>query len=180
MSFGNGYGKIKTNMNGHDQGNREKNQRWLLFGCLIFLLVVAVGLAVAFVVMKGKSDIVDEPEQAINVFEEIASGNLSPEKLEEYIKLSEAEIESASDDKTKSEMYLNRAGLVSNYLSNPEYDFKAQVLSDAQKAERLNPTAYTAFFLSQCEQNYGDEAKAQEYRKIADERGFNPEELGGK
>ena len=171
-------------MDGEKKKQPTKKQRIVLFTCLTTLILVAVGLTTALLLFKktpeNTEEATEETTQEIDAIQEIAEGDLSPEELTKYIELSNTEIENAPNNKTKSDMYLNRAGLISNYLNYPDYDFKAQVLSDAHKSEELNPTAYTAFFLSQCEQNYGDEAIAQEYRKIADERGFNVEELGEK
>lgn len=171
-------------MEGKEKKQPTQRQRKILVACLAALILIATGLTTAiFVINKtpeNAEETTGETAETVDAIQKIAEGNLSPEELTKYIELSNTEIENAPDNKTKSDMYLNRAGSISNYLNYPDYDFKAQVLSDAHKSEELNPTAYTAFFLSQYEQNYGDEAIAQEYRKIADERGFNLEKLGGK
>lgn len=162
-------------------GDKLKSRKTILLKVVLgFLTILGIGLAVWIVTLTIKPN-TDAPTSTTIDYNEIAiGGEATVTELEEYIRQTDNQISEAPDAESKSMIYSNRAGTLSNYLDFPGYDFKNQVLADAKKAEELYPTAYTAFSLSWYEQEFGDESAAQYYRQIANERGFKIEDLGVK
>ena len=147
---------------------------------LCFFVVLGIGLSIWIVILAIKQNNSTSTLTPVDYSELAISGEATTEQLEEYIRQIDNQISEVQDVESRSIMYSNRAGILSNYLNYPGYDFKNQVLADAKKAEELYPTAYTAFSLSWYEQEFGDESAAQYYRQVADERGYKAEDLGEK
>ena len=166
-------------MNGASVDNdSEPKKVMLLKFFLLFLIVVGVGLTISIVFLKNRPSTDSSTIDALDYKEIALGGEASIEELIEYIKQVDYEIAETSSPESKSAMYSNRAGTLSNYLNFPGYDFKEQVLNDAKKAEESYPTAYTAIVLSWYEQEYGDESMAQYYQQLAEERGLDMEVFG--
>lgn len=161
-------------------GGLSSRREVILKVCLAFLVALGIGLIVWLVVLRVSSN-----NEVANVEEKdytsiAMGGEATVDDLNEYIKLVDREIAETSDAEVKSGLYGNRAGILSNYLDYPDYDFKEQILNDVHKADEVYPTAYSAFSVSWYEREFGDESVAQYYQELADERGFDKEMLGGK
>ena len=145
--------------------------------------IVIIGLVVGIVVVKLQSSdntvIVDGNDQTVDEYDtdEIEEEYIRP-TVEEYMAEMEERISSAETDEEKAELYLSRAGELYIRQQTGEGDFSEAILEDAYMAERINPTMDTAYDIYVYESEFGDDKKAEQYLKLAEERGLVYE--GGK
>ena len=145
---------------------------WALLGGLGCVICV---LTVVLVVMQSSHPV--EPEK-----EETAQGELISDDWSEYIinrdvneliGMTNRQIESASDNETKSTIYSYRAAALYSFdVESESAEYGDQILSDAYNAEEYYPTDKTAYLVYFYEQIYGDPVVAEEYLNIAKERGM--------
>ena len=119
----------------------------------------------------------DGSEAAID---EENSGQLARvnEEKERIIKETDEALSGARTDEEKSELYAQRAGDLYN-LSLGHGGMQEEVLAAAYEAERLHPTAETAYYIYIFEDYYGDKEKAAKYLEIAEARGIRNMPGGG-
>lgn len=154
------------------RANRQ-NRRLVIF--LAVLIVVIICLAVSiFVVSKNKlgSDLQTEETAEGEQLEELVS------KKEEIIKSIEEELSRTETDEERAVLYSREAGELFNLSGGSDFA-KEEILASAYEAERLHPTAQTAYRLAVFESTFGNKAKADEYLSIAESRGIKDIPGGG-
>ena len=143
-----------------------------MLGGLVCIICVLVAVLVA---VQNSHPIEPEKEEAAQeefVFdgwsEYTANGD-----MDGLIEMTDRQIESASDNETKSTIYLYRAAVLYGFdVENESTKYGDQVLSDVHSAEEYYPTDKTAYLVYFYEQIYGDPVVAEEYSNIAKERGM--------
>ena len=100
-------------------------------------------------------------------------------ELDNYINEMEEKIQSAGTNEEKAELYLERSTKVANGCIEQCESYYKTALSDAYKAEENSPSAKSAWLIFNFEiLSGGDEQTAEQYRKLAEERGMNIEGAG--
>ena len=147
---------------------------WLLSG----LVVVIVCLVVANLIVGYTGSGSNDGSEAAT--DEENSGQLArvKEEKERIIKETDEALSGAHTDEEKSGLYAQRAGDLYN-LSLGYGGMQEEVLMAAYEAERLYPTAKTAYFIYIFEDYYGDKEKAAKYLEIAEARGIRNMPGGG-
>ena len=150
-------------------GNMEKKkgkkiENKVLVGVLVGLVVVIVGLVVGLVIvqMNGGGD-------AGNDLGEDAD-NLSQIGYREQM---ERKIESASSVEEKGKLYQDLAAGLWAYNSSKDNPYMDEIMGYIYKSEELNPTMHSAQWIYYFEYQLGNMERAEEYKKLAEERGFD-------
>ena len=139
-----------------------------LVGVLIALCSVMVLLIGGIVVVKINQNDDVEPEL---VYEE-EDVELTPKSsLEEYMNETNEQLNNAATNEEKAIIYTDRAAELLDRHLDGEGDYSEQILADAYKAEELDPSGDTAYAIYMYERELGSKKKANEYLKIAEERG---------
>ena len=153
--------------------NGEKKE--LIWGVGFFLLIITiVCLIVAIIVVVGDKNSVDDVEKEI---ERVTQFNgwedyIANKDMEGLIEFTNKEIEATDEAEVKAIIYASRAGVLYSFDAENENDeYKAQILSDVYSAEEYYPTGDTAYLIYMYEQAYGNTVVAEDYLKIAEERG---------
>lgn len=157
---------------------RKKNSDRGLASLLLGLVVVIVCLTVINLVVnynRGGSSDNSETVTSDDDSEQLARVN---EEKDRIIKETNEALSEAHTDEEKSELYAQRAGDLYN-LSLGYGGMQEEVLVAAYEAERLHPTAETAYYIYIFEDYYGDKEKAAKYLEIAEERGIRNMPGGG-
>lgn len=152
----------------------------ILLGVLGVMIVgLVVGIVVVNVQGGGEDVMVDESGQIIDEYseDEIEEDYVRP-ALEEYMAEMEEKISLAKTDEEKAELYLSRAGELYLRQQLEEGDFSGMILADVYMAESIKPTIDTAYDIYVYEDEFGDIEKAEQYLKLAEERGLTYD--GGK
>lgn len=118
------------------------------------------------------SSISDEKQSEIDTYMDKMWDILQKSGPDTYINTYQQKIDSESNKYIKAQYYLNRAASLYTYDTNENNSFahNAQILSDAYDAEKLYPDANSAYAIFTYEAEFGDDEKANEYEKIANER----------
>ena len=153
--------------------NGEKKE--LIWGVGFFLLIITiVCLIVAIIVVVGNKNSADDVEKEI---ERVTQFNgwedyIANKDMEGLIEFTNKEIEATDEAEVKAIIYASRAGVLYSFDAENENDeYKAQILSDVYSAEEYYPTGDTAYLIYMYEQAYGNTVVAEDYLKIAEERG---------
>lgn len=93
-------------------------------------------------------------------------------KCQESIQNYQGVIDSASSATTKADLLQSR---IMTLFQNCHDQSSSQILKDAYAAEELSPSAKTAYTIWFMESEYGDAAKAEEWRVKSEERGGSTE-----
>ncbi|MBR2766679.1 hypothetical protein IKD67_01155 [Candidatus Saccharibacteria bacterium] len=146
--------------------------RWLV-AALFSLLFLIVGLIISIIVVKeNQKEYIAKQEEEIEAV--VSGGEATEDQLNNYIKDVDKQIAEASTNDEKAKLYADRASYLCSYISRPEFEkYKEQILSDAYKAEELNPTAFSAYNISYYERMFGNEEQVNQYYDLAKERGLN-------
>lgn len=121
---------------------------------------------------SSNSPISDEKQSEIDAYMDEVWAILQESGPDTYIETYQQKIDSESNKYIKAQYYLNRAASLYTYDTNEDNSFahSEQILSDAYNAEKLYPDANSAYAIFSYEAEFGDDEKANEYEKIADER----------
>lgn len=161
----------------------------LLLMIIIALLMLGVGIFIGLNLVKSNDTIAeseaqettndslnvplsDEKQSEIDAYMDEVWAILQESGPDTYIETYQQKIDSESNKYVKAQYYLNRAVSLYTYDTNEENSFahSEQILSDAYNAEKLYPDANSAYAIFSYEAEFGDDEKANEYEKIADER----------
>lgn len=118
------------------------------------------------------SPISDEKQSEIDTYMDKMWDILQESGPDTYINTYQQKIDSESNKYIKAQYYLNRAASLYTYDTNENNSFthSKQILSDAYDAEKLYPDTNSAYAIFTYEAEFGDDEKANEYEKIANER----------
>lgn len=153
--------------------NRQRIMAWAM-GAALLLIVVICAVAVVVTTMSKNDSVdvgVEEPEYGgvLDSWGEYVANK----DMEGLVELTNKQLDATSDAETKAVIYSARAGALYSFDVEEGSDkYKDQILSDAYKAEETYPTSDTAYLIYMYEQAYGNTAVAEEYLKIAEERGM--------
>lgn len=152
--------------------NRQKIMAWAMGAALLLIVAICVVAIVATTMSKNDSvDVgVEEPEYG-DVFDSWGE-YVANKDMEGLIELTNKQLEATDDVETKAVIYASRAGMLYDFdVEEGASRYKDQVLFDVYKAEEFYPTGDTAYLIYVYEQAYGNDTVAEEYLKIAEERG---------
>ena len=171
------------------QPAKSKKLPYVLLMIIVALLMLGVGIFIGLNLVKSNDTIAESEAQKTT--NDSLNAPLSDEKQSEidaymdevwvilqesgpdtYIETYQQKIDSESNKYVKAQYYLNRAVSLYTYDTNEGNSFahSEQILSDAYNAEKLYPDANSAYAIFSYEAEFGDDEKANEYEKIADER----------
>lgn len=146
----------------------QKNGNKKLLVLLAFLCVIICGLVVGIIIVNNNTLRLSNYNEALDYLAEY----IGSEDPNTFIEATDRALVAATNDSVKADIYLMRAGTLYNYSIGKDDEYLDQMLADAYKAESLNPTAQSAYNVSVYESMAGNEAKSEEYLKIAKERGL--------
>ena len=172
------------------QPPKSKKLIYVLLMIIVAFLMLGVGICIGFNLAKPsetitKSDaqkttndnslsppISDEKQSEIDAYMDKVWDILQESGPDTYINTYQQKIDSESSKYIKAQYYLNRAASLYTYDTNENNSFahSAQILSDAYDAEKLYPDTNSAYAIFSYEAEFGDDEKANEYEKIANER----------
>lgn len=157
-------------MDGNERQDGKK--RVLVFA--ISCCIVICGLVVAIVVaMNNRSESVDVvnpgSESEYKTFFDGWGEYIKTNDGVGLIAVTNEQLDRTSDVQEKADIYAMRAGVLYNMSDNGQYT--QQILSDAYTAEELKPSGNTAYLIYYYEHEFGNDVVAEEYLKIAEERG---------
>ena len=98
---------------------------------------------------------------------------------DDYCKEMDEKIAKAENKAEKAQLYIEKAEELYARQASEERDLTKIILADLYKAEEIAPDANTAWMIFAAENDFGDEKKAEEYLKIAKDRGYKEEEGNG-
>ena len=176
--------------NNPPQPPKSKKLIYVLLMIIVAFLMLGVGICIGFNLAKPsetitKSDaqkttndnslsppISDEKQSEIDAYMDKVWDILQESGPDTYINTYQQKIDSESSKYIKAQYYLNRAASLYTYDTNENNSFahSAQILSDAYDAEKLYPDTNSAYAIFSYEAEFGDDEKANEYEKIANER----------
>ena len=90
-----------------------------------------------------------------------------------YTEQMKQKIESASSAEEKGKLYQDLAAGLWAYNSSKDNPYMNEIMEYIYKSEELNPTMYSAQWIYYYEYQLGNMERAEEYKKIAEERGFD-------
>ena len=153
--------------------DKQKIMTWVMGGALLVVVMVCAAAVVVLVANKNRSSVdvgVEESEQG-SIFDSWGE-YITNKDMDGLIEFTNKQIEATDDAETKAMIYESRAGVLYSFDAENENDeYKAQILSDVYSAEEYYPTGDTAYLIYMYEQAYGNTVVAEEYLKIAEERG---------
>ena len=171
------------------QPAKSKKLPYVLLMIIVALLMLGVGIFIGLNLVKSNDTIAeseaqettndslnvslsDEKQSEIDAYMDEVWAILQESGPDTYIETYQQKIDSESNKYVKAQYYLNRAVSLYTYDTNEENSFahSEQILSDAYNAEKLYPDANSAYAIFSYEAEFGDDEKANEYEKIADER----------
>lgn len=171
------------------QPAKSKKLPYVLLMIIVALLMLGVGIFIGLKLVKSNDTIAeseaqkttndslnvplsDEKQSEIDAYMDEVWAILQESGPDTYIETYQQKIDSESNKYVKAQYYLNRAVSLYTYDTNEENSFahSEQILSDAYNAEKLYPDANSAYAIFSYEAEFGDDEKANEYEKIADER----------
>lgn len=155
----------------------DERQRSGLINVLVILCVIILGLIVCIIIVNLNNQ---NLHMSFDELEDLViSGEADSDLLNQYIDEINDKIEKTDNSQEKAVLYSERAGYISIYASKWNDDkLKVDVLTDAYKAEELNPTADTAYDVYFYEREFGDEEKSNQYYNLSVERGMKYEGKG--
>ena len=151
---------------------------------LCFLITILASVAITVAIMTNtkcnctESEEESEEEDYNLVIEDEESSEEEPVAPDQIISQSNELIGRATTNEEKGELLLNRAITLWNYNPNPENDKKDVILTDLAQAETLNPTMESAWWIYHIEKELGNTERANEYLRIAEERGYDGQGAG--
>lgn len=171
------------------QPAKSKKLPYVLLMIIVALLMLGVGIFIGLNLVKSNDTIAeseaqettndslnvplsDEKRSEIDAYMDEVWAILQESGPDTYIETYQQKIDSESNKYVKAQYYLDRAVSLYTYDTNEENSFahSEQILSDAYNAEKLYPDANSAYAIFSYEAEFGDDEKANEYEKIADER----------
>lgn len=171
------------------QPAKSKKLPYVLLMIIVALLMLGVGIFIGLNLVKSNDTIAeseaqkttndslnaplsDEKQSEIDAYMDEVWAILQESGPDTYIETYQQKIDSESNKYVKAQYYLNRAVSLYTYDTNEGNSFahSEQILSDAYNAEKLYPDANSAYAIFSYEAEFGDDEKANEYEKIADER----------
>ena len=171
------------------QHAKSKKLPYVLLMIIVALLMLGVGIFIGLNLVKSNDTIAeseaqettndslnvslsDEKQSEIDAYMDEVWAILQESGPDTYIETYQQKIDSESNKYVKAQYYLNRAVSLYTYDTNEGNSFahSEQILSDAYNAEKLYPDANSAYAIFSYEAEFGDDEKASEYEKIADER----------
>lgn len=171
------------------QPAKSKKLPYVLLMIIVALLMLGVGIFIGLNLVKSNDTIAeseaqkttndslnlpisDEKQSETDAYMDEVWAILQESGPDTYIETYQQKIDSESNKYVKAQYYLNRAVSLYTYDTNEENSFahSEQILSDAYNAEKLYPDANSAYAIFSYEAEFGDDEKANEYEKIADER----------
>ena len=171
------------------QHAKSKKLPYVLLMIIVALLMLGVGIFIGLNLVKSNDTIAeseaqettndslnvplsDEKQSEIDTYMDEMWAILQESGPDTYIETYQQKIDSESNKYVKAQYYLNRAVSLYTYDTNEGNSFahSEQILSDAYNAEKLYPDANSAYAIFSYEAEFGDDEKASEYEKIADER----------
>ena len=152
---------------------KEKILAWAMGTAVMSIVIMGVVVVSIFLVRNSQLEGIDETEQVEQ--EEQSYGweeFIANRDAEGLIETSNKQIELTSDNEVISDIYTTRAGVLYGFdLEDDSVDYGVQILSDIHSAEECYPTGDSAYMVYVYEQIYGDVVVADEFLKIAEERG---------
>ena len=164
-------------------------------GALIIIAILAIAITVTMTnpSTPAQSDIVSPDDPAANNPNYVADGTeeeiegqieatepslddraldtLKSSGLAAFLAVYQAEIDAATDDGARSNLYLDRSDTLLNaYLEDEDDSYKNQIVQDALTAEQLAPSAVTANHVSNVYYAFGDEEHGAQYENLYHER----------
>ena len=171
------------------QPAKSKKLPYVLLMIIVALLMLGGGIFIGVNLVKSNDTIAeseaqettndslnvplsDEKRSEIDAYMDEVWAILQESGPDTYIETYQQKIDSESNKYVKAQYYLDRAVSLYTYDTNEENSFahSEQILSDAYNAEKLYPDANSAYAIFSYEAEFGDDEKANEYEKIADER----------
>lgn len=146
----------------------------LLLGlCFVIILLVVVLVLVNTLGGRCECDCEEagEGEYEIVVEDEAEEGEIS---VKDYIAEVDAAINKTDDAEEKAELYISRAiklWYVDPSANNGQME---KIVSDLKKAEELDPSMESAWWLYYIEEARGNQELAKQYLSLAEERGYEP------
>ena len=156
-----------------------KKHNATLLVALSFLAIIITAIDISFLISANQPQKTSETpsddastglDQALKTINEETSSPSSANDVSTVDSSYQKQIDAATSDELKAELYLNRALTLYNIMQNTENDTSAQVLSDLYAADNLNPTAYTADLISIYEGIFGNQEASEKYHDLALER----------
>lgn len=157
---------------------KSSEKRKILYGILAILCITALILGVIIVVkILNNQPQIAETQNATSA--ETQEAETSNAELDNYIREMEEKIQTARTNEEKAELYLERSMEIANGCIKQCESYYKIALSDAYKAEETYPSAESAWLIFNFEILSGeDEQIAEQYRKLAEERGMDTEGAG--
>ena len=178
-----------THSANNPQPAKSKQLIYALSMIIVALLMLGVGIFIGSNLIKptesiAESDtqettnnsldspISDEKQSEIDAYMDEMWAILQESGPDKFISTYQKKIDSESNKYIQAQYYLNRAVSLYTYDTDKDNSFahSRQILSDAYNAEKLYPDANSAYAIFSYEAEFGDDEKANEYEKIANER----------
>ncbi len=156
-----------------------------LYLVLGVLCLVAIGLSVGIMMMNNNAKEQEDEEMSEEEMDAEAEAFAAQEREElyvstdDYCKEMDEKIAQAENKAEKAQLYIEKAEELYARQASEERDLTKIILADLYKAEEIAPDANTAWMIFAAENDFGDEKKAEEYLKIAKDRGYKEEEGNG-
>lgn len=155
----------------------QKNGNKKLLVLLAFLCVIICGLVVGIiiVVVNNNNESSGDNDLVLNSCEDV-QGYLADyqdiDNLESFIIATDKALAVSTNDEVKFCVYSSRFGMLYNYSVTNGDDYITQVVDDAYAMESISPTAKTAYNIYISEKMADNVDKAEEWLKVAEERGI--------
>lgn len=154
----------------------DKNKRNLLivFIIIALLVLVLIGFMIAQQVIRKNSDRSSQTNEEVDLvsWPDEMLITISRLGVKGYLAETDKQIESITSSEEKAYIYKKRAFDLYKEMEKGE-DLSKLILADVYKAEEINPTIDSAYNIYYFEDKIGSKEKANEYLRIAEERGFD-------
>ena len=161
-----------------EKSRKSNTKGWLVVLACMSLVICL--LVVAIVVVINNRPAVEHPVET-DSDSNIGEGTIFDDwgeyiannDMKGLIEMTDKAIQTTDDIEKKAVLYASRAGVLYNYdIENRSSEYSAQILADVYSAEELYPSGNTAYLIYYYEQEFGNDAVAKEYLKVAEERGM--------
>lgn len=153
-------------LDGKETGQRKVNIKWLII-VLVSLCIIVGGIVAAIIFFNNRVEI-DTYEEAV----EYVWKYVKNEDTEGFIDAAERAINGAKTDEVKADIHSIRAGELYNLAASGDEQYLDIIKKDLYDAERLHPTANTAYGIYIYESEFGDPDTGEQYLRLARDRGL--------
>ena len=140
--------------------------RWFAVA-FVLLCIVAGGVVAVIILLNNRVEISTYEEAVEYVWEYVEN-----EDTEGFIDATERAINGAKTDEVKADIYSIRAGELYNLAASGDEQYLDMIKNDLYNAEKLNPTANTAYSIYMYESEFGNLDVGEQYLRLAKDRGL--------